>query len=283
MDATLDRARMWSSVAPAWAEHASYVDRRSAGLTAAMLVRTAPRPGERVLELACGAGGLALAAAPLVGPGGEVVASDVSPEMTAIAAARARAAGLDQVTPRVLDLQAIDEPDAAYDVVLCREGLMFAPDPTRAVAEIRRVLRPGGRVAIAVWGPRERNPWLGVVLDAASAVLGRPMPPPDVPGPFALTDAGALATALRDADLAGVSVEEHPVPLVAGSVEEWWSRTTALAGPLARVLAGLSADQARGLAERARAAACPYATGEGGLAFPGLAHLATSSHPARGS
>src|SRR5205823_2349511 len=103
---------------------------------------------------------------------GDVVLSDVAPEMTAIAAARAEAAGLINVSARDLDLEQIAEPDGSYDVVLCREGLMLVPDPVRAAREIRRVLRPGGRAAITVWGPRERNPWLGIVFDSVSAQLG---------------------------------------------------------------------------------------------------------------
>ena len=70
---------------------------------------------------------------------------------------------------------------------------MFALDPAGAVREIGRVLRPGGRCAIAVWGPRARNPWLGSVLDAVSEQLGMPVPPPGIPGPFSLDDADALA------------------------------------------------------------------------------------------
>src|SRR4051812_32106614 len=111
---------MWEAVAPGWAEHAAYADARSAPLTAAMLAAAAPQPGERVLELACGPGGAGLAAAPLVAPGGEVVLSDVAPGMTAIAAARAGALGLAGVRTRVLDLEDVDEPDGAFDVVLCR-------------------------------------------------------------------------------------------------------------------------------------------------------------------
>src|SRR5436190_18456254 len=171
---------MWAAVAPGWAQHADFIDERALPLTYRMLALTAPRRDDRFLELACGPGSVALAAAPLAG---EVVASVFAPEMTGIAAGRAAHRGLANVTTRVLDLDQIDEPDASFDVVVCREGLMLVPDPVRAAGEIRRVLRPGGRAAISVWGPRERNPWLGVVLDAVSDQLGFPIPPPGLPGP----------------------------------------------------------------------------------------------------
>src|SRR5689334_13204897 len=196
---------MWSSVAPGWAEHADFIDERALPLTYRMLERTAPQPHERVLELACGPGSVALAAAPLAR---EVVASDFAPEMTAIAAQRATERGLANVTTRVIDMQDIDEPDDSFDVVFCREGLMLVPDPARAVAEIRRVLAPGGRAAISVWGPRERNPWLGVVLDAVSEQVGAPVPPPGIPGPFSLDSAEAFS-----AVLGGAEIDEVPVPL----------------------------------------------------------------------
>jgi SAM-dependent methyltransferase len=177
------------------------------------------------------------------------------------------------VRARVLDIESIDEPDASYDVVLCREGLMFAPDPARAASEIRRVLRPGGRVAIAVWGPRERNPWLGVVLDAVSAQLGKPVPPPGIPGPFSLEDSDRLAGVLADGDLTDVAVSELSVPLRAASFDEWWTRTSALAGPLAKMLASLPEEAARALRARVRDAAGRYET-SAGLEFPGVTLLA---------
>src|SRR5215213_11270242 len=136
---------MWASVAPAWGEHAEYADTRGAAVTERLLQLSGPRPGERVLELACGPGGVGIAAARLVGPGGEVVLSDIVPEMTEIAAVRAAALGLGNVRTLTLDLDDLAQPDQAYDVVLCREGLMFARDPAHALAGIRRVLRPGGR------------------------------------------------------------------------------------------------------------------------------------------
>jgi SAM-dependent methyltransferase len=256
---------LWSAVAPSWAEHAAYVDARSAELTDELLARL--QPGDRVLELACGAGGLGIAAAER---GHEVVLSDVAPEMTAIAAERAH--GMSGVSTLVLDLDAIDQPDGAYDLVVCREGLMFAADPARAAREIRRVLAPGGRVAIAVWGPRERNPWLGIVLDSVSAQLGHPVPPPGIPGPFALSDPEGLRRLLVDAGLEDVGVREFPVPLRVPSFGEWWARTTALAGPLARVLASLSAEAGEAIRTRAREAVRAYETSDG-LEFPGVSLL----------
>src|SRR4051812_18712414 len=210
---------MWASVAPAWAEHADFTDARAARLTERMLELTRPAPGDAVLELACAPGSVGLAAAEAVAPDGRVVLSDVVAEMTAIASRRAAQRGLANVSTRVLDLEQIDEPDGAYDVVLCREGLMLVPDPARAAGEIARVLRPGGRAAVAVWGARERNPWLGVLFDAVTERLGAPVPPPGLPGPFSLTDPDALTAHLTAAGLDGVAVEEVPVPLVTRSFD----------------------------------------------------------------
>jgi SAM-dependent methyltransferase len=269
---------MWAAVAGAWGEHAAYADERGAHAAERMLELTRPQPGERVLELACGPGALGRAAAERVAPGGEVVFSDVVADMTSIAVARATALGVRNVSARVLDIESIDEPDGAYDVVLCREGLMFAVDPARAVREMARVLRPGGRVALAVWGPRERNPWLGLVFDAVSAELGAPMPPPGVPGPFSLQDADRLAGLLVGAELDDVAVSELAVPLRAESFEAWWARTSALAGPLSKVLGALPDDAMRSLRARTREAISAYET-PAGIELPGVALLASARAP----
>jgi SAM-dependent methyltransferase len=264
---------MWGAVADGWAEHAAFVDARGADITEALLGLSQPAPGARVLELACGPGGLGLAAAELVGEAGEVVLSDVAPEMAAIAEARAAERGLRNVRTRILDLEQIDEPDGSYDVVLCREGLMLVPDPARAAREMSRVLRPGGRVALAVWGPRQRNPWLSVVFDAVSVQLGGPVPPPGMPGPFSLDDAEELARLLSAAGLTEIQVAEVPTPYHAASVDEWWARTSALAGPLARMLATLPEPAKEALAARARAAISAHAT-PAGLEIPGVSLIA---------
>src|SRR5881392_3118880 len=109
---------MWAAVAPNWADHADSVDDRLAAVTAALL------------------DGAGLAAAERVGPTGAVVLTDVVDEMVAIAATRAAARGVTNVRTAVRDLEAIDEPDGAYDAVLCREGFMFAVEPERAAGEV---------------------------------------------------------------------------------------------------------------------------------------------------
>jgi ubiquinone/menaquinone biosynthesis C-methylase UbiE len=266
---------MWDGVAPGWEANVDFVDARGAEVTARMLELAAPTPGERVLELACGPGGPGFAAAALVGPDGHVVVSDVSPAMTAIAARRARALGLHAVEARVLDLEEIDEPDEAFDAVFCREGLMLVADPVRAAREIRRVLRPGGRLVLSVWGPRRENPWLGLVFDTVGAQLGTPMPPPGVPHPFSLDDRDRLAEVLSAAGLVEVAIAELTTPYRAATVDEWWSRTAVLAGPLARRLAALEPMEASQLRDRATQAASPY-LGPDGLEFPGVSLLATA-------
>lgn len=265
---------MWASVATGWGTHADALDTMAAEVTEAMLLAAAPRPGEHVLELACGAGGVGLAAAALVGPTGEVVLSDVVPEMTGIAAARAAARGASNVRTRVLDIEAIDEPDEAYDLVLCREGLMFATTPARALTEVRRVLRPGGRAVFAVWGPRAANPRLSLMFDAVSRQVGAPMPPPGVPGPFALDDSEALRSLLVGSGLVDLSLTDVATPMPAGSFDEWFDRTTTLAGPLAARLAAMPDDVIEAIRSWLREAVRPYET-PAGLSFPSLTLIAS--------
>ncbi len=268
----------WAAVAPNWAEYADALDAHEAVLTQRMLDGVAISPGERVLELACGPGGVGLAAATLAGPDGEVVVSDVAAEMAAVAAARAQARGLHNVRAATLDHEDIDEPDASYDVVFCRQGLMFAVAPSIAVREIARVLRPGGRAAVTVWGPPSANPWLSLVFGAASAAFGHPVPPPGIPGPFSLTDADWLRSTLVEAGLVDVHVTDVEDVRRSRLFDECWKWTTALAGPLSMLLAQAHDTTRTAIVERVRDAAEPYSTAAG-VELPSLARLAIGRRP----
>jgi len=267
---------MWSAVSDAWAQHATFIDARGESVTAWFVDATAPARGDRVLELACGPGAVTLAVAGLVA---EVVASDVAIEMADVAVARAHSRGLSNVHGRQLDIEEIGEPDASFDVVYCRDGLQFATDQAAAVAEIARVTKPGGRVAVATWGARERNPWLGLLFDVVSEQLGQPVPPPGIPGPFSLSDAARLERRFVDAGFTAVRVDELPVPFRAPSFDGWWRMTTRLAGPLALIIGGLDPETTEKLRTRAHEAVAPFETADG-LDIPGVALVLSARRPA---
>src|SRR6185312_3708307 len=222
--------------------------------------------GDQVLELGCGPGGVGFSAAEIVGADGQVVLSDVAPEMTAIAAERAARRGLRNVVIRELDMERLDLPDASYDKVLCREALMLVADPTAAAREALRVLRPPGRAVFAVWGEPAANPWLSALLDGVSGQLGAPVPPAGTPGPFSLSESGALA-----------DVREVAVPMHVGSFDEWWSIVPSLAGPIAALLSSLPDDITSAIRSDAESALADFAT-ETGYAIPGCSLVGVGSH-----
>src|SRR6478609_3818468 len=268
---------MWSAAAPSWDQYADFVDERGTVVGAAMLAAADVQPGDQVLELGCGPGGVGFSAAEIVGADGEVLLSDVAPEMTAIAAERAARRGLRNVVIRELEMEHLDLPDASYDKVLCREALMLVADPTTAAREALRVLRPPGRAVFAVWGAPAANPWLSALLDAIGAQLGAPVPPPGMPGPFALSEDGALAGVLAAAGFHDIAVRDVAVPMQVGYFEDWWGIVPSLAGPVAALLASLPDDVTSAIRSNAESVLSAFAT-EGGYAIPGLSLVGVGHH-----
>ena len=130
-----------------------------AGLHAQVLALAELRAGDSVLDIACGTGVVATAAAQVVGPRGTVVGVDIADAMVTAAGRRARGLGLEQARFERMDAEQLALPDGSVDVALCVLGLMYMPDPTAALRELQRVLRPGGRAVLAVWGERARCGW----------------------------------------------------------------------------------------------------------------------------
>jgi SAM-dependent methyltransferase len=130
-----------------------------AGVQGAMIALASLAPRDRVLDVACGTGLVSFEAARAVGPDGQVLGVDLSGRMVSSAEQRAKVLKLSNCSFARMDAEALGLPDAAFDVVLCAFGLMYMPSPEQALREMRRVLRPGGRIALAVWGERSKCGW----------------------------------------------------------------------------------------------------------------------------
>lgn len=217
-----DCTERWSGAAERWAAHADEVDEEAAAVTEWLLAAAAPAPGEAVLELGAGPGGVGLAAARAVAPAGRVILTDVAPPMIEVARARARDLGLENVDFAVADATALAQPDASVDVVLCRFAYQAMDDPARAFAESLRVLRPGGRLAFAVFPAPERNPWASLSFQALAEAAGAPAPGSERPGMFALADEQHLRSLLTDAGFVGVRLEHVIDERRFDSFESWW-------------------------------------------------------------
>ena len=158
-----------------------------------------PAPGDTVLELAAGPGDTGFIAAERLGPDGLLLSTDVAPEMVDAARRRAAELGVENVEFRVEDASAIGLSDEAVDGVLCRFGIMLVPDPSRALAEIARVLRPGGRAALAVWASADANDWMTAAGRSAVELGLTERPDPSAPGPFRFADADRAAARRTEA------------------------------------------------------------------------------------
>jgi SAM-dependent methyltransferase len=244
-----------------------------------MLAAAGLQPGETVLELACGAGRVGLQAAGLVQPGGTVLCSDFSEQMVAAVEARIANLRIENARTRVLDAQSLNLDSESFDVVLCRFGYMLMPDPQRAIAESLRVLRPGGRLVLAVWGSGDANPWLSSILEAVMSQLGAPPPEPGTPGPFALGDPERLQQLLPAADFADVRLAEIETEQAYDSLEAWWEQILAVGGPLAAVLAALSTEEVGAIEAAALDAGRRYLREEGAV-FPARVLGARALRPA---
>lgn len=246
---------------------------------AAVLVdRAAPRPGERVLDLACGTGIVTRRVAPAVGPDGSVVGVDCSSGMLEVAG-RLPMPGEATVEWLEGDAGALDLPDGAFDLVLCQQGLQFFPDRLAAAREMRRVLADDGRVVAAVWQGPEHHP----LLEASTAAVARHLavPAADLDTPFSFGDAGALRRLLEDAGFARVDVTALTMDAFFPSAEIFIAMTTTAAAAVLPAYAHVVGDPA---ARAALVEVSAAATGDlieryregAGLTMPWTANIAVA-------
>ena len=174
-----------------------------------------------MLDVACGPGFPALTAAEAVRPEGSIVAVDLAPDMIRVVRARASARGLTNVTAAVMDAEHLDFGAATFDAVMNAYGLMFSLNPAAVVDEMRRVSKPGGRVAVVVWDELEASAFFSVLLPIARQVLGLPAPDPALPGPFSLAPAERLRAVLLEGGLTEPVVDRVSMTVELASVDEY--------------------------------------------------------------
>jgi ubiquinone/menaquinone biosynthesis C-methylase UbiE len=264
-DASLNH---WEEAASGWVARQEAIRKLSAPVSHWMIDAVDPQPGQRVLELAAGLGETGFLAAEMVAPVGGVITSDQADAMLDGARKRAGELNLTNVEFQVLNAEWIDLPVASVDIVLCRWGYMLMADPGAALGETRRVLRPEGHVALAVWDSVEHNPWaLLPAMELLERGLTEP-PQPDAPGPFALGEKQRVRDLLAQAGFTEVWVERLNLVQHAVNFEEFWETTldigrafhdAVLARPQSEI-----AEIRKSLAARFE----PYTAADGSLEIP---------------
>jgi ubiquinone/menaquinone biosynthesis C-methylase UbiE len=264
----------WERVAGGWGRRAEDVREWGMPVSAWMIEHIAPQPGQVLLELAAGPGDTGFMAAELIAPGGELISSDAAEEMLSVARRRAGELGIANVQFKRLELEWIDLPAASVDGVLCRWGVMLALDPAAALREMRRVLRPGRRAALAVWDSPEHNPW-ATIPTRAMVELGHAEPPDRAaPGMFALSDAGRLSEMLSDAGFSEVLVDTVDVAREYESINGFLAGVLDLSQAFSQARHELADDEWAKVEARVTALADPYRQDGGGLHLPGRSLVA---------
>jgi SAM-dependent methyltransferase len=274
-----DRAEIregWEEVAGGWKQAREAFQRMAMPLSRWLVEAIHPQPGHTVLELAAGLGDTGLLAAELVAPAGKVIITDGAEAMVHAAREHAAEVGAPNVEVRQMEAEWIDLPAASVDGVMCRFGYMLLVDPEAALRETRRVLRPGGRVALAVWDELERNPWMGVVRRAL-ADAGVPPPPPTQPGPLSLAAPGAVQDLLDAAGFDDVETSALDVVFDAPSLDVWWEQVLKTSPGTQRALRELGPAEHYRLRDAVDAGYASYVAADGSVSLPGRALVAAAS------
>jgi ubiquinone/menaquinone biosynthesis C-methylase UbiE len=234
----------WQSAAEPWHRWGPTLEEWLGQATDVMLQMAQVSPGDRVLDVAAGAGGQTIAAAKRVGSAGYVLATDISSNILQFASAGAQQEGLTNVDTRVMDGEELEElEEESFDAVICRVGLIYFPDQQRALTGMLRALKPGGKISAVVYSTPERNKFFSIPVSIIRSRAQLPPPLPGQPGPFSLGGEGVLEEAYRQASFREVRTQIVSSPLRLSSAAECVRFERESFGALHQMLSGLAESE----------------------------------------
>lgn len=270
-DHSSDGYAEWQQVAADWERGRALLWQATRAVSEWLVAGLAPAPGETILELAAGTGETGFLAAPRLLPGGRLITSDRSPNMLEASRRLAGELGLENVEFRALESERTGLEPGSLDGVLSRFGFLLRGDPPAALLEAHRILRPGGRLAFAVWGERDRNRWMTVPAEVMLARGHVDPPAAEELATSARRTPERIAALLDRYGFAPVAIEELRVAYEFADPGELWQFVSELRGPLSLVLSGL--DTAEQALVRAAIEARAGRTTSGGYELDGVSIL----------
>jgi SAM-dependent methyltransferase len=280
MDAEEQRAasrERWEESAAGWDQFGAVQDAGALPVAHRMVEQIRPQPGQTVLEVGAGMGETGFLAAELVQPGGKLISTDGAEAMVERARRRGEQRGVANAEFRTMEIEWLDMPTASVDAILGRFAYMLVPDPEAGLREARRVLRPGGRIALAVWDLPEHNQHISAPGAAARELGLVPPPDPSEPGPFALSAPGAVEELLEAAGFDDVEAEPVDLEYEGPSLDAWWDGTVALSGTLRGLLARLSPADTYRLRDAVDQRWGRFVRDDGSVVIPARAIVAAAS------
>ncbi len=260
--------RRWGASAVGWRRRADQIRAATMPVSSRMLELVAPQPGDALLELAAGVGDVGFLAAETIGPEGMLICSDFAPEMLTSAQERARELGITNARFRQIDAESIDLPAASLDGVLCRWGLMLMSDPEAALRQCRRVLKPGGRLALAAWQGPEDNPWSSIPQRELLRAGLAEAPDPAAPGQFAWARQDVIAETLQAAGFVDFELDSVAFAMTYDDVDHWWQTQLDLSRTFAQAVDAAPAERLAGVRAAMAEAAGRFRASDGTLSMP---------------
>jgi ubiquinone/menaquinone biosynthesis C-methylase UbiE len=269
----------WRESAKYWTEHSEIIHQMFVPLSRALIERAGIHRGQKVLDVAGGAGEPSLTIAEIVGPEGSVTFTDGVAQMVETARARAQQRGLTNIQFHQSVAESLLFADNAFDVVVCRLGVMLFADPDLAMREMLRVLKPGGRLAFAVWAKSEINPFCYLVTRVIDQHVKSPAADPDAPSAFRFAEPGKLASVMTKAGVIDVAEEMVKFDIEAPiSPQQFWTMRSQMSDTLRDKLLTLSADEQAQIAGEVEDAVKEFFPA-GQMKFPAQFIIATGNKP----